>query len=174
MSFAFAVAVVFVEVATLLTCLAQQSQFSTNMYIDNLASSEHTMVVTSSISNIDHNISATFTALYNPCNNPSLTVVYYEIDYDSNYEYFNVYRNNMSLITQCGTRQCGGYWSTCINDYLLTDVTQIPAGDSYTVHFTVSNAVSNVLFCSSYSLFANLTLTCTPYVSIHICVNTMI
>ena len=96
------------------------------------------------------------------CINPTITVDYEEIDYNSPDEYVNIRAQDGTLIQQCDglyQYECGVY-GTCLTDEPLS-VSSIDAGTSYRITVEASEDVH--VLCSPYSLNVTVTLTCEGY-----------
>ena len=106
------------------------------------------------------------------CLNPSIDVIYEEIDFRSNFEYFEVYEDN-TFITRCNGNFDGacGVYSTCLADYDL-NIQQINEDDTYQMTIRGSTGLNdlclfaNGTLASDNALNVKLTITCSSCVSI--------
>ena len=108
------------------------------------------------------------TSIDNNCINPTIDVIFEEIDFSSpTTEYFDVFDENNSLLIRCTADQ--DYkclvWDSCF-DNLYLPISQINSNDTYKLRIEGSSAL-NTLCTSyrgvsyhSYSLNIELTITC--------------
>ena len=116
--------------------------------------------ISSTSENIVETFDIEFTSNGYDCINPSITVLFEEIDYWESWEYFDVRDESGRLIKRCsGTEDenCG-LWKTCLKDRNL-GIGQIDTGAAYTMSITTSEGFN--LFCS-HSFNTQLSLKCSP------------
>ena len=91
------------------------------------------------------------------CINPTIDVIYEEIDYNTDSEYFDVFEEE-TLISRCGKEQyqCDVF-ATCVDDEPLS-VSEIKNGDLYRLSIIQTDSVHQL--CPPYSLNVELTITC--------------
>ena len=99
----------------------------------------------------------------NDCINPSITVLFEDIDYDDVDEYFDVFDNNGSLINRChGTQDYGcDVWQYCMKNQSLS-THQMDANESYVITIQTSDQLNptNCGVYGEYSLHVQLTIQC--------------
>eukprot|EP01084_Bolivina_argentea_P102539 183697_1 len=125
---------------------------------------------TLTISNIDDSIDTYFDISFKSniydCIEPHISFSFELIDYDQSTEYLLVYDQDNSLIARCdgGPIQCGT-WSDCITNYKLP-VNKIGVNKQYKINVFEPASVDDL--CTAYhsfSIHANLTLTCSSTAS---------
>ena len=100
------------------------------------------------------------TSINSDCFNPTIDVMYEEIDFDSSDEYFDVYDEyNDVLISRCnGTQQNGcGIWGQCLSNRTLP-FSIINANE--TTSITIIGSESLHSMCDDYSLHVKITISC--------------
>ena len=103
-----------------------------------------------------------FTSKYEDCVAPRISVSFEEIDFSSQYEYFEIFDNNDQFIYKCnGTQDANcGHWIQCLQDYPL-GIVKIAAESTYNI--TIKTSGFNARCSSSthsYSANIGLSITC--------------
>ena len=99
--------------------------------------------------------------LDNPCIIPRISSSFEEIDFALTSEYFNVYDNDGSLITQCsGTRDFScDHWIDCLRSHPL-NVDEINDADIYTITIQGSDEFDSLCTGNPYSLHVKVRFEC--------------
>eukprot|EP01084_Bolivina_argentea_P290408 498837_1 len=107
-----------------------------------------------------------------PCVNPKLSFIYELIDYDSSYEYIDIFGNDSTLVDRCGAgaspNSCNNF-GTCLSQRSL-NLIQIDEGSTYQISITESSSVNALCHNQDlWSINAKATLHCSKKDAPHLC-----
>ena len=124
------------------------------------ATTSKSVAITSTLAGIQTFHQISMTSIGSNCINPTIDIIFEEIDFATSSEYFDVFDENGDLISQCSghTDSNCGEWLTCLNQQTLSK-SQINENETYTI--TIEGTDELHKLCQhEYSLNIILTITC--------------